>query len=123
MSHDLILGFRRKPTDLDTILAQLGFKHKENFTAGDLPCRSYRFYEVGRSLCPVEFLYQDGIKPESWEFVDNTIVAEASIVAKGDPGTFDFQKQMEFAKYLRNHYSAILMDPQQMDKDKCVIRD
>lgn len=121
MSYDLDLGFKEKPKDLGGILSRLGFKHKRDYISGEFRCSSYDFYQEGKSLCPVEFLYQDKIDtPESW---DSSVVSQATITVRGDPGTFDSQKQMEFAKYLRDHYGALLVNSQESDKEKKVIRD
>jgi len=124
MSYDLDLGFKEKPKDLDSILSQLGFRHQIDFTAGKIQCSLYTFYKQGESFCPLEFLYRDRIAdPGSWQRIDSSVTVQAIITARGDPGSFDFQKQMEFAKYLRDHYRALLVDRQQTDEKKMVIRD
>ena len=56
MSYDLLIGFKEKPQDLDSILSQSGFKLERNFDAGNLRCSSYEFYQKGKSHCPVELL-------------------------------------------------------------------
>lgn len=123
MSYDLSLGFMEGPKNLDGILSQLGFKHERDFKAGRLQCSSYEFYQEGKSFNPVEFIYKNGTDDlEFWQSVEPSVIAEATITARGNPGTFDFQKQMEFAKYLRDYYGAFLIDPQQMDREKIVIR-
>jgi len=119
--YDLDLGFRGKPEGLDVILCQLGFKHQRDYTVDTLHCSSYEFYQDGKSLCPIKFSYQDGIEDrEFWQLIDSAITTKATITARGDPVTFDFQKQMEFARHLRDHYNAVLVDVQLNEKNMVI---
>ncbi len=114
MSYDLSLGFREIPKDLDSILAKMGFKFERSCTDSGLNSWLYRFYQEGKSLIPLDFSYMDSLEDKKfWHAIDPNIIAEATITARGDPGTFDFQKQMEYAKQLRDHYTAILVDIQE----------
>ena len=121
MSIDLILGFRKKPEDLNKTMASMDFTlDKMTPVNAETPCRmeSYKFFDEHQSRRGVWFVYHDGTYKDHSEFwkgiVDDPkdIIATASIETYMDRSALDLKKQMQTAKFLRDHYNAILYDPQ-----------
>lgn len=121
MSIDLTLGFRQKPEALGKAMASMGFAlDKTTPVDATYSCKmeSYNFFDAQGSRRGVRFVYHDGTYKDHAEFwqeiVDDPeeIVATASVEAYMHRSAFDLKKQMQTAKYLRDHYDAVLYDPQ-----------
>ncbi len=121
MSFDLTLGFRKKPTDLRSVLERRGFTLDRVLGPdNEFPVKMgyYKFFNERRSNRGVWLVYHDGIYAdhgEGWKsIVDDpgAIVATASLSINMGWNTFDEQTQQETARLARDHYRAILYDPQ-----------
>lgn len=121
MTIDLILGFRDKRKDLAETLGVLGFTLKRVVPKGDefeVAMEYYELYDPSRSKKSVYFVYHDGIYADHHEFWKNivedlkTIVATGSLTTTMGRSAFAQNKQEQVGRFLRNHYDAILYDPQ-----------
>lgn len=123
MSHDLLLGFRELPKELDSKLLELGFRKQtfdhKNPLAEQYTIKYYIFHKKGQSASNIQFSYVTPTdKQKLWQHLKEDIKANANLTLRRGRNEFNTQKQLEIAKHLRDHYNAVLVD-----MDNNLIRD
>ena len=120
MSYDLELGFRSKPSDLTEVLQGQGFKLNRTTRAEmeDNPkMRKYFWFDKQKSRRGVHVKYTDEIDGDEEEEglleLEPNLVAQATIISYMGRSDFDRQKQETVARFLRDHYKAVLYDGQE----------
>ncbi len=120
MSIDLTLAFPEKPADLDLVMKGRGFtieKVVEPDQTFNVRMVTYKFFDASESVGGVWFMFHDGTyedDAERWAVVAPgvKVVATGSVSTYLGRGGSDDRRQAETAKFLRDHYDAILYDPQ-----------
>lgn len=122
MSFDLHLEFSQKPQNLERVLVDLGFtldSVSEPDKISPVRSRSYKFIDNDESEKAVWVTYYDGLwddveENELWQNLAPHFkrVASATLITYMGRNAFDMKKQLDTAKFLRDHYKALLYDPQ-----------
>jgi len=88
MSHDLFLGFKEEPKNLDEVLKRLEFQPSgSTYTFHDPYCKT-----------PIRFSYSGKIEdPEFWGKFDPKVQFEAFVTCSGGD-QYEFDKHLELAK-------------------------
>ena len=120
MTGHLALGFRERPKELQSVMESQGFAF-EGFIEPDstfpLRIESYTFFDEPRSTIGVRFSYHEETyfdHAEDWRHIvddPSTIVATGSVTTYVAKSSHVEAKQMQTAKFLRDHYNAVLYDP------------
>ncbi len=127
MTFDLTLGFRQIPADLAKALAAVGFTLERvvpKVTIFGVTMEYYEFYDADRSTRAVHFVYHNGTYPDhhqTWKGIvedPNMIVATGSLTTSMGRSAFDKERQLSVGRFLRDHFGALLYDPQ---SDKIVV--
>ncbi len=109
MSYDLCLGFREKPQDLDSILASQGIRLSFITDLFRIQVRYYTHEYDGVDFAYYAGIFRTNLWEEQYGIQDLWAQGVLSIAASNERGQ---QRQEQIGKFLRDHYKAVLENPQ-----------
>ena len=113
MDYDFNMGFMKKPLNLTEILKEQGFKLHSTKKSGNFETRHYFWFDAQKSQRGVHINYMDGIcGDEKLLQLDPNLVSWAVVTTDTGTNDFDKLKQKNIVIFLKEHYLAILYDPQ-----------
>lgn len=121
MSIDLRLAFRSIPDDLERVMADQRFVLTDVSSPVFAPfvkIHSYYHRDPENSVRGVHFMYHDRVYEDTEDDWKGIVENPREIMALGTVATYmgrsayDLKKQWATARFLRDHYAAVLYDPQ-----------